>query len=62
MSITKDYLKNDLFGHKVMSRKVKRKDSYVEYSRFIQMNIDLLDKFKKEVSEFKMIEVKTGEI
>ncbi len=67
IEMNKDYyeglfIKNDLYQHKVISRVLKKGDTYIELKRVIQINIDNFSRFQKEISEFKLMEVETGEI
>ena len=56
------YEKNDLYGHKIISRTMDRGEEYKDYKTLIQINIDNFDKFKKIISEFRMMEIETGEL
>jgi predicted transposase/invertase (TIGR01784 family) len=56
------YERNDLYQHTVMSRVTTRGDKYPDFKRVIQINIDNFDKFIKEISTFRVMEVDTHEL
>ena len=54
--------KNDMYQHTILSRTMKREDSYLNLKKVIQINIDNFSKFKKAISIFKLMEIDTHEI
>lgn len=67
LEMNKDYYeglfeKNDVYQHALISRILKRGESYLNLKKVIQINIDNFSKFKKEISVFKLLEIDTHEI
>ena len=56
------YERNDKYGHKVLSRLTNKGEKYSDYNKLIQINFNSFNKFKKEISVFKMMEVDTHEL
>ena len=56
------FQKNDMYQHTILSRTMQKGQSYKKLKKVIQINIDNFNKFKKEISLFKLMEVETHEI
>ena len=55
-------VRNSLYGFSIASSELERGDSYLNYKKLIQINLDISNNFKEPISEFKMYDIRTKEL
>ena len=53
--------KNAFYSHHLVSSQLEIGDSYFDYKKIIQINLDVKNNYKNAFSEFEMLNKKTGE-
>lgn len=53
------FQKNDMYQHTILSRSMKKGQSYKNLKKVIQINIDNFNCFQKVISVFKLMEIDT---